>query len=119
MQVHGFGTMVMATMAALALGSIAVAGDSVNSRSQLTSDILAEVNSNTRGTTDKCKRSGCSGEVCADANVITPCIWRPEYRCYKKALCEMQSNGTCGWTLTSDLQACLSSKRLTGRVVSP
>jgi hypothetical protein len=55
-----------------------------------------------------CKRSGCSGQVCADADVITTCEWRPEYACYKSARCERQANGNCGFTMTPELKSCLS-----------
>jgi hypothetical protein len=54
-----------------------------------------------------CIRTGCSSQVCSDKNVITTCEWRPEYACYQKAVCERQSNGTCGFTPSAELNACL------------
>ena len=54
-----------------------------------------------------CKKTGCSSQVCADQDVITTCEWRREYECYRKATCERQSNGECGWTQTPELRACL------------
>ncbi len=54
-----------------------------------------------------CIKTGCSGQVCADENVITTCEWRPEYACYKKARCERQADGKCGFTKTPELLSCL------------
>jgi hypothetical protein len=54
-----------------------------------------------------CMKTGCSSQVCADKEVITTCEWRREYECYRKATCERQSNGECGWTQTPELRACL------------
>ena len=59
---------------------------------------------------DKCLVSGCSNTVCADTEVgpqITTCEWREEYACYQNAKCERQDDGQCGWTQTTELQACL------------
>ena len=54
-----------------------------------------------------CMKTGCSSQVCADKEVITTCEWRREYECYRKATCERQANGECGWTQTPELRACL------------
>jgi eight-cysteine-cluster-containing protein len=54
-----------------------------------------------------CHPTGCSGQVCADDDVITTCEWREEYACYMSATCERQSDGRCGWTPTPELTACL------------
>lgn len=60
-------------------------------------------------TTSKiCKITGCSSQVCAQEDVTTDCMYREEYMCYQKAKCEVQPNGKCGWTLTSEIQACLT-----------
>ena len=56
-----------------------------------------------------CIISGCSAEVCSDQAVVTPCIWRDAYACFRDARCERQSDGACGWTQTSELVACLAS----------
>lgn len=58
---------------------------------------------------DGCKIGGCSGEICGEKgeDMITTCEWRPEYGCYKIAICERQSDGKCGWTMTEKLQNCL------------
>lgn len=56
-----------------------------------------------------CFRTGCSGQVCADEDVVTTCEWRDEYACYAEATCERQADGACGWTETPELAACLAS----------
>jgi uncharacterized protein DUF6748 len=57
-----------------------------------------------------CIKTGCSGQVCSDQEVITTCEYRTEYECYKKATCERQSNGNCGFTKTPELTSCLARK---------
>src|SRR6185503_1454534 len=54
-----------------------------------------------------CFKTGCSGQVCADEEVITTCEFRAEYECYKTAKCERQANGKCGFTETPELRRCL------------
>lgn len=56
-----------------------------------------------------CVRTGCSGQLCADTDIITTCEYRAEYACYGSATCERQANGACGWTQTPELEACLAS----------
>ncbi len=57
-----------------------------------------------------CRPAGCSGQICSDKEgVITTCEYRAEYACYKTARCERQPSGECGWTQTSELQACLKN----------
>jgi uncharacterized protein DUF6748 len=58
-----------------------------------------------------CMRTGCSGQVCSDQEVITTCEFKPEYECLKKAACERQKNGDCGFTQTPELLACLKRAR--------
>ena len=58
-----------------------------------------------------CIRTGCSGQICSDKNVISTCEWTEKYACYQTATCERQSNGSCGWTQTSALQNCLATAR--------
>ncbi len=53
-----------------------------------------------------CQRTGCSSQVCASKRVITTCEWRPEYGCYRFAVCEPQANGACGWTMTDAALRC-------------
>jgi len=75
--------------------------------------ILSGVISLSGSSGPKCVVSGCSGELCVDStdnssSGISICIWSNKYACYKTAKCEVQSNGKCGWTATSTLNACLS-----------
>jgi hypothetical protein len=57
-----------------------------------------------------CFVGGCSGQVCSDREgVITTCEWRDEYACYDTATCEVQGDGTCGWTQTEELDSCLAA----------
>ncbi len=59
----------------------------------------------------RCIKTGCSSEVCADRDVVTTCIFRPEFACYQKATCARQRNGECGFTQTAELAACLARAR--------
>ena len=61
-----------------------------------------------------CKITGCNGEICQNAAAedgFSICIYKEEFACYKSARCEVQSNGTCGWTQTSELKACLEENK--------
>ncbi len=57
----------------------------------------------------ECRKTGCSGDVCADRDVFTTCEVRPDSVCYDTARCERQPDGDCGWTETPALTACLAS----------
>lgn len=59
-----------------------------------------------------CKITGCSSEVCAKEDVVTTCIYRSDYACYKTASCGC-NNGICEWAQTPALQNCLQSARTT------
>ncbi|HEY6802153.1 MAG TPA: DUF6748 domain-containing protein [Pyrinomonadaceae bacterium] len=58
-----------------------------------------------------CIRTGCSGEICADEEMMSTCEYRAEYACYKKAKCERQAEGNCGFTKTAELTSCLARTR--------
>ena len=62
-------------------------------------------------TAQECKVTGCSGQVCAEAEeaeeIVTDCELRAEYACYKNARCERQSSRECGWTQDETLIKCL------------
>lgn len=58
-----------------------------------------------------CIKTGCSGEICADEEKMSTCDYRPEYECYKKAACERQADGNCGFTQTAEVKTCIASKR--------
>ncbi|NBO37964.1 hypothetical protein EBU99_05210 [bacterium] len=64
-------------------------------------------------TGEGCARTGCSGQICGKAgeSVMSTCVWREEYACYRTARCEMQSNGSCGWTPNESLNSCLKTAR--------
>ena len=60
---------------------------------------------------DGCRRTGCSGELCADQEIASPCIYLPEFACYKSATCERQADEACGWTEAPALTSCLAAAR--------
>lgn len=66
----------------------------------------------------QCVPSGCSGEICADSAegpVVSTCIYRSEYACYKAAKCERQASGQCGWTETPELASCIAAAAKEGQ----
>lgn len=74
--------------------------------------LLAFLNKN-KGLENKqnmCKISGCSGQICTESDsndIITTCEWKKEYSCYKKAKCEKQENGKCGFTKDVEFKKCI------------
>ena len=62
---------------------------------------------NTKTQKQDCIVTGCSGQICADRDVITTCEFLPEYACYKNTVCERQRDGECGWTETEELLSCI------------
>lgn len=69
-------------------------------------DAAAEGGTPAAGT---CHPTGCSGIICAAEDQVSTCEYRPEYACYKTAECKQQDDGSCGWTKTAELDACLAS----------
>ncbi len=60
----------------------------------------------------RCIIGGCSGEICSDrSDLVSACLYSPEFACYKNARCERQKNGECGWTETKQLAQCLNRAR--------
>lgn len=59
------------------------------------------------GSLKPCIKTGCSGEICAEETMMSSCIYRAEFGCYKKARCERQQDGNCGFTQTAELTSCL------------
>lgn len=55
-----------------------------------------------------CRVTGCSSQICADRDTATTCEYNPKYACYSGAKCARQPDGRCGWTMTAELQTCLS-----------
>ncbi len=60
---------------------------------------------------DGCRPTGCSGEICSDKEVASTCIYKPEFECYKTAICERAGSGACVWRATTDLSQCLAGAR--------
>ncbi|CAN5734312.1 hypothetical protein BH11MYX2_BH11MYX2_37520 [soil metagenome] len=60
-----------------------------------------------------CVVSGCSGELCGDEGMVSPCIFKPVFACYHEATCERQADGDCGWTQTEELQTCVANGGIT------
>ena len=58
-----------------------------------------------------CVVGGCSSQLCASEPLASHCEWLPEYACYRTARCEPQSDGSCGWTQTPELVACIAAAR--------
>lgn len=56
-----------------------------------------------------CKATGCSSQICSDEDVVTTCEFREEYACYKKAVCQRQASGQCGWTETAEFSLCMQN----------
>ncbi len=58
-----------------------------------------------------CVTGGCSGELCVDSSIsgdlMTTCVFRPEYACYQFSRCERQADGKCGWTETEEYYQCM------------
>ena len=62
----------------------------------------------------KCYVGGCSAQLCSDQpDMISNCMYSPEYACYKTATCERQTTGECGWTPTNELSMCLKQNAAT------
>ena len=60
----------------------------------------------------KCFIGGCSNEICSDKKeIVSSCIYKSEYACYKTATCELQSTNECGWSQTPTLTSCLNSAK--------
>ncbi|MGK4002598.1 hypothetical protein WMF31_08240 [Sorangium sp. So ce1036] len=67
-----------------------------------------------------CVVTGCSGQVCADRDVITTCEFREEYACYQElGVCERDASGACGWRETPELDACIAAASGDDRVSLP
>ena len=63
----------------------------------------------------QCIKTGCSGELCSDHPLISPCIWQEYYKCYQNAKCEYQDESEkCGFKKTVELEACLRLSQVEG-----
>jgi eight-cysteine-cluster-containing protein len=63
----------------------------------------------TAPTISDCISTGCSGQLCAEEDIITTCEFLPQYACFEQAVCERQVSGSCGWTETTEFKECLAS----------
>lgn len=69
----------------------------------------------------QCVTGGCSGDLCLseqEKGIVSACIYKPEFACYKKARCEVQQSGACGWTQTPELAACITQAKATPAPIS-
>lgn len=57
-----------------------------------------------------CKISGCNREICAKEEMMSVCIYKPEFECYKLTRCECH-DGKCGWEQTEEFLECLASNK--------
>ena len=59
-----------------------------------------------------CVVSGCSSELCGPEAWASPCVFLPQYACFRDAVCS--ASGTlgpmsgCGWELDDELRECLA-----------
>ena len=91
------------------------AGQAVRYEGRCTADITSRRSSSPTSSVASataaggCKIAGCSAHLCVEesADGVSTCEWREQYACYKGAECKRQTNGQCGWTQTSSLQACI------------
>ena len=58
-----------------------------------------------------CIKTGCSNTICAEEEMMSTCEYKTEYECYKRATCERQSDGNCGWTKSKELTSCIARAR--------
>ena len=57
---------------------------------------------------EDCVVSGCSGEICANKPMASPCLWKPEYECLKYSECKC-INFQCDWKNTTTYFECLQN----------
>lgn len=57
-----------------------------------------------------CFHTGCSGQLCASAIIITTCEFTCEYGCYQVANCECRGH-RCGFQQSATLRDCLRACR--------
>lgn len=93
-----------------AVGTLVLAKDNPSGLPEHDDEIRIQVRfSDAKAAVGNCRPSGCSGQICADQDMMSDCQYREEYACYKTATCERQKSGKCGWTDTPALSACLQS----------
>jgi len=77
----------------------------------LNSDKYRENNIENIVTEGECVPAGCSNQLCVEesiaGDIISTCEYKEVYSCYRKASCERQQSGECGWTETKELIECV------------
>ncbi|MFM2357973.1 MAG: hypothetical protein RJA61_710 [Candidatus Parcubacteria bacterium] len=91
------------------LGTLVFQKDNPSGLPEFDDSLVIPVSFTKKVEVSSCRPTGCSSEICSDQDVASNCIFKEEYACYKKALCERQTSGVCGWTETSEFKACISS----------
>lgn len=77
---------------------------------QIGKDVLVCQQAGAAITRPPCLRTGCSGEICADRDVGSICVHRPEYRCLPLADCgPFGDDGECSFVDTAASRACLAN----------
>lgn len=66
-----------------------------------------EISEKECGLDSECKVSGCNGEICGKEEMMSICIYKPEFECYKLSSCKC-IDGRCGWEQTEDFLKCSS-----------
>lgn len=57
---------------------------------------------------DGCVITGCNDQLCSDRLITTECTPTPQDQCFQSAICERGDSGSCRWTPTDELHACLA-----------
>ncbi|KAI8817078.1 uncharacterized protein EV422DRAFT_509297 [Fimicolochytrium jonesii] len=69
----------------------------------------------TRRIAPECRPAGCHGELCVlagNAPILTPCVWRNEFKCYREANCVYDEElGICAWDWTEQMEGCVVGKK--------
>jgi hypothetical protein len=97
----------------LVTGSLAdVTGPAGRSKTLNATRVFLKVDS--KSAMKPCIKTGCSKEICAEEEMMSTCDYRPEFECYKKAACERQADGNCGFTKTKEFNSCLIRSKRSG-----
>lgn len=57
--------------------------------------------------TDKCIKTGCSGQICSNKPIMSTCEWTCEDACVRSAKCK-NINNSCQWDIDENIQDCLN-----------
>jgi eight-cysteine-cluster-containing protein len=91
-------------------GSSSGGGSAGSSGGSAGTSSAGSVGGGNAGGSGGCAPGGCSGELCGEEGegLISDCVYREEFECYRSARCERQSSGRCGWTQTDELRQCIA-----------